>query len=34
MFAISLLQPWAWTILWAGKDIENRTWDLPAHEDW
>jgi hypothetical protein len=30
MFAISLLQPWAWAILWAGKDIENRTWDLPA----
>lgn len=28
MFAISLLQPWAWAILYAGKDIENRTWDL------
>lgn len=29
MFAISLLQPWAWAILYAGKDIENRTWALP-----
>lgn len=29
MLAISLLQPWAWAILHAGKGIENRTWDLP-----
>ena len=26
MPAISILQPWAWLILHAGKDIENRTW--------
>jgi len=24
--AISIQQPWAWAILHAGKDIENRTW--------
>ena len=30
MWAISLIQPWAWAILHAGKDVENRTWDLPA----
>lgn len=24
--ALSLRQPWAWAILCAGKDIENRTW--------
>lgn len=24
--AISIRQPWAWAILHAGKDIENRTW--------
>lgn len=24
--AISVRQPWAWLILHAGKDIENRTW--------
>jgi hypothetical protein len=24
--AISIRQPWAWLILYAGKDIENRTW--------
>lgn len=24
--AISIRQPWAWLILNAGKDIENRTW--------
>jgi hypothetical protein len=29
MWAISLIQPWAWAIIHAGKDIENRTWDLP-----
>ncbi len=27
--AISIRQPWAWAILHAGKDVENRTWDLP-----
>ena len=26
MKAISIKQPWAWLILHAGKDIENRTW--------
>lgn len=25
-FALSIRQPWAWLILHAGKDIENRTW--------
>lgn len=24
--ALSIKQPWAWAILHAGKDIENRTW--------
>ena len=24
--ALSIKQPWAWLILHAGKDIENRTW--------
>ena len=27
--AISIRQPWAWAILYAGKDVENRTWQLP-----
>jgi hypothetical protein len=26
MKAISVRQPWAWAIIHAGKDIENRTW--------
>lgn len=26
MIALSIRQPWAWLILHAGKDIENRTW--------
>lgn len=26
MKALSIRQPWAWMILHAGKDIENRTW--------
>lgn len=25
--AISIQQPWAWAIVYAGKDIENRTWN-------
>lgn len=25
-FALSIRQPWAWSILHAGKDIENRSW--------
>ena len=26
MIALSIRQPWAWLIVHAGKDIENRTW--------
>lgn len=26
MIALSIRQPWAWLILHAGKDIENRNW--------
>jgi len=26
MKALSIRQPWAWAILYAGKDIENRSW--------
>lgn len=26
MIALSIRQPWAWLILHAGKDIENRSW--------
>lgn len=26
MLALSIRQPWAWLILHAGKDIENRSW--------
>lgn len=26
MKALSIRQPWAWLILYAGKDIENRNW--------
>lgn len=25
-FALSIKQPWAWAIIHAGKDIENRNW--------
>ncbi|GAA4221417.1 hypothetical protein FHR32_005076 [Streptosporangium album] len=27
MKALTVRQPWAWAIGYAGKDIENRTWD-------
>ena len=27
MKALSLTQPWAWIVLYAGKRIENRTWN-------
>ena len=27
MKALSARQPWAWAIIHAGKDIENRTWN-------
>lgn len=30
MYALTILQPWAWAIIHAGKVIENRTWPLPA----
>lgn len=26
--ALSIRQPWAWAILHAGKDVENRSWDM------
>ena len=26
MRAVSIKQPWAWAIIFGGKDIENRTW--------
>lgn len=26
MKAITLMSPWAWAIIHAGKDVENRTW--------
>jgi len=26
MIALSIQQPWAWTIIHGGKDVENRTW--------
>jgi hypothetical protein len=26
---LSIHQPWAWAILHAGKDVENRTWGTP-----
>ena len=26
LLALSIRQPWAWLILYAGKDIENRDW--------
>lgn len=29
--ALSVRQPWAWAIIHAGKDIENRTWKAVNH---
>lgn len=29
MKALSIRQPWAWAILHAGKDVENRDWFTP-----
>ena len=26
MKAITIKQPWAWAIIFAGRDIENRSW--------
>jgi hypothetical protein len=29
--ALSVRQPWAWAIIFAGKDIENRSWQAVNH---
>lgn len=29
--ALSVRQPWAWAIIYAGKDIENRSWQAINH---
>jgi len=29
MKALSLKQPWAWAVVHAGKNVENRTWSTP-----
>ncbi|GGE79250.1 hypothetical protein H1W37_19375 [Stappia taiwanensis] len=29
--ALSIRQPWAWSIIHAGKDIENRSWQAVNH---
>lgn len=33
MKALSLIQPWAYAILWLGKDVENRDWRSPPPAD-
>ncbi len=33
MLALSVKQPWAWLILHAGKNIENRTWSTQFRGD-
>lgn len=33
MKALSINQPWAWAILHAGKDIENRSWPTKYRGD-
>ena len=30
--ALSVRQPWAWTLLFSGKDVENRTWSTRCRE--
>lgn len=30
MKALTVRQPWAWAIMHAGKDVENRTWRPPS----
>lgn len=30
-FALSVRQPWAWAIIFGGKDIENRSWQAVNH---
>ena len=32
--ALSVRQPWAWAIIHAGKDIENRSWRMAQGEYW
>ncbi len=29
--ALSVRQPWAWAIIYASKDIENRSWQAVNH---
>lgn len=29
--ALSIRQPWAWAVMFAGKDIENRSWQAVNH---
>ena len=29
--ALSVRQPWAWAIMFAGKDVENRSWQAVNH---
>lgn len=31
VLALSVRQPWAWAIIHAGKDIENRSWQAVSH---
>ena len=31
LYTLSIRQPWAWAILHAGKDVENRSWALPKY---
>ena len=26
---LTLIRPWAWAVAYAGKDVENRTWEPP-----
>lgn len=30
MHALTIWQPWAWAVAYAGKDVENRTWKPPS----
>ena len=32
--ALSVRQPWAWAIIHAGKDIENRVWGRERRDAW
>lgn len=33
MIALTVRQPWAWAILHAGKDVENRSWWWPRKHE-